>query len=240
MTTFDQPDYVAGFNPGGSVFPTYTIGPVGSGGSGGTPVTNVSGLATLALYFVQFATGNGQYEVFFYADPLGITPAGTAFIFFKNTTRITDLVIPVQGPYWSMDWTNLTGGTTQMQVSGAGYTSAAIHSPKQLSGYDTLADVQGGALPGSGSAIALPTNPFGGTTEQYSTKCRGVVSAGQNGSLVVQVWNGSAWVAIFAQSFTALTVTPFECVLPFNDYRFQVNNGSASATTYNLTVVAED
>lgn len=240
MAFTDLPDYVAGFTPGGANLGLLSLGACGAGLTVATPITNVSAFSALLINLSEIGPQTSEVDITFYSDPAGLSPVTVPLSFLKNAITTTKFVLPVLGPYFKLAVTNNSGvGITSVNPSVAGLVNANL-SVLKAAGLYVLIDQQGAALGASATVNVLPTNPFSGGTLAQPGKAKVYALCGQGSGLALQMWNGTTWDTIAAFTLTGLAQNDFEVFLPLSDWRLQITNNNAVATTFNLAVVFGD
>lgn len=237
--SFDQPDYVPGYQPGGSAIPIASLVLPAAPAALVTPPIPVFGFGALYLQVTQSVANPVQYTVTYYADAAATVQVGQQIIFRKNSLVQTEMVGTVLGPYVRIGATTTAGPSITVSFVAAGYVQNIADTVKRVRLIDLIVDQQGAVLGVSATVTVLPTDPVTGNADAIPGNVHYYCVAGQNGGLKIQQWTGAAWDDVALFPFNGLVPITGSWVLPQSDYRFLVINNTATATTFTLAVTLD-
>lgn len=228
MTAIDRPDWNSSAPSAGGVLvvPAGLVGVPGSG-SARTPGAFVGNLQAVVVQLGMPVQFTFLAEWLFSLDNVAFSPYYLPNVNLETAVTY-EQVIPVLGPYFSVELVNGTGLNESVEVTifgvPAGLPNDGLIPPT------AVVDQQAVALGASAMVLVVPTLVAPG---QYAL----MALCNQNVAVQVQYWTGAAWHPV--ADFRPLASTPLdaEVILPAADVRLAVTNLTATATTFNLALV---
>jgi hypothetical protein len=224
VTAIDRPDWDTSALTVGTAFQLLVDGfTIGSGAHNASAVIYAGHFQSIMVELATISINTWNSILTWYEDPLGATAVWTEPQINKTQSGDNLATYTVKAPYFQVVSTNTSAGSVTATVIVNGLPGAAdpgaVFAPQLLA--------EGGPI-SVGAGVTTPELVLIAVPGPALLWGQGAAA----GDVIVQHWNGSAWMIVGQFTAVANVADTIPLILPSDDLRVQLTNTSAAPANF--------